>query len=290
MDLRPIVPSVIPPDRQIRRMPPPEAAPLRAQLRSLERSVLDEYNWRCAFCGYHEEGPVAKRLLDYEDGGVNLASQLGMIALNGDYSDVQPQNFEVCCVFCRAALEINEIDDPDTWAIALLPGFGQHMISWISRAAILGQAISDDLGIARENGQTVDWVEAGAEASYRATLEHLSSDVMDGVNKTRPFSMCSSVEQFGNALSRMQANDPQRYARRGELLAGFRLVPQDLYNVGGWDHFARYTRLMLEASGMSAMNSYRSILTAARQVFVSIHKEAFPDGDPIQMTDLIGKG
>lgn len=288
MQLRPVILSVVPPDRQLRQRPPQEAARVRGDLRKCERAVLDEYGWCCMFCGYEEDSVVAKRMLDNEDGGINLVSQLGVYAMNGDYGDFRPDNFNVCCVFCRAAVEISEIEEPDQWAIAQLPGVPQYMLSWLARAAILSQGISDDLFALRDRGQRIDQIESGAEASFRSTIEHLSSDILSGVNQSRAFSMCTSVMQFAGALSMMQVNEPQRYAARNELLCGFRVVPKDLYIGGSWSPFAKYSRLMRDASGLGSMDTYRSMLTAARQVFVTIHKEAFPDGDPIGMTELLG--
>ncbi len=290
MKLRPIVLSIVPPDRRLRQRPPAEAAELRARLREVERSVLDEYKWRCDYCGYAEDGTVVKRMIDSGIGGTNMSSQLGLIAYNGDYGDFRPENLGVCCVFCRAALEINEVHDHEQWSVAQLPGLPQYVISWLSRVSILAQHISEDIQMRKERGETVDLVEMASEGSVQATIDYIAGDLVQGLSQARKFALMSSVLQFGNGLSRMYADDPERYGRRNDLLCGFRLVPLDLHAVGDWTGFARYTRLMIKASGMGPLDSYRSFLTAARQVFEMLHKAAFPAGDPLGMTRLLGDG
>lgn len=287
MNLEPLVLSVLPRRFLLSHRLPSDRQTIYGRFRDVEPDVVDHHKWTCRFCGYHEDGVIAKRL-QCEEGDLDHRSQLFAIPLDGDYANLAAENLAVACVFCRAAWGMNLLEEPGKWAIAVIPGFDQFILSWLCRVSILADDLENDASADEQSDpdHVDDPVTSGIAGSFQSAISSLHAHIAERVLISRSIESFSDVALFIKNLEQMSLDDPEKYQDRERLLAGVRLVPQALINEQ-WQDFLRYTRFMREASSYGGIRGYRHVMMVAKQAFEAVHNAAFPKGDPIGLNIYI---
>lgn len=199
MALRPL-PLVLSVKCENWRMYDKDSGEADAEFQRVRKKALERDNHTCRFCGF--------RHLKYQE----------VHHLNDDHADNRTENLVTACPFCHMVQHIGLAGRNEEAVLIWLPEIGQDRLHHIVRTALVAQRAAEvSKSDPRAQAAIVRTFREASDAA-KAALAALRARQAEAEARLGT----SDPLEIGNAMLLLP---DQAYAKRGETLAGFRLLP-----------------------------------------------------------------
>ena len=185
---------------------------------------LDKDNHTCRLCGFK-----AKKWQEVHH-------------VDDDHTNNALSNLATVCIFCHMVQHIGFAGTRGEAVLVWLPEMAQDRLHHVVRSVLVARRwsarMANDRHTQRDMKEAIAEMEQGAE-TLMATLESRRGEARERFKTDRP-------DELANALESMT---DEEYARRGEFLAGARLLPLGLRKVDGQDKMPEIVDSWMETGG-----------------------------------------